>query len=73
MWAKISSCVKRCWAVTRDTMEHTDTHTHLLFFVHVRYEVDGEVGDGRLEPVAVVKAISLTGELRVKTITHQPH
>ena len=63
---------KRRWAVTRDTMVHTYRHTHLLFFVHVGYEVDGEVGDGRLESVAVVKTISLTGELTVKTITHQP-
>jgi hypothetical protein len=49
-----------------------DIHTHLLFFVHVRYEVDGEAGNGRLESVTVVKTIGLTGELTVKTITHKP-
>jgi hypothetical protein len=49
------------------------TYTHLLLFVHVRYEVDGEAGNGRLQSVAVVKTISLIGELTVKTITHKPH
>ena len=48
-------------------------HTYLLLFIHVRYEVDSEVCDGRLEPVAIVNTLSLTGELTMKTITNQPN
>ena len=52
---------------------HYMCHIHLFFFIHVWDEVHSEVGDGRLEPVAIVDPLSLSGKLIVETVTHQGH